>query len=94
LLRARVALEAGQLAQAVDIARGLLTLTPDAAESAAAGRTDTPDHRAEASYLLGLALARDGRSDDARAALEAALRGDPEHRGARQALRALSPAQP
>ncbi|MBK6808673.1 MAG: hypothetical protein IPG81_07205 [Sandaracinaceae bacterium] len=37
LLRARVALESGQLTRAAELARGLLTLLPDAAEAAAAG---------------------------------------------------------
>lgn len=94
LLRARVALESGQLAQAAELARGLLTLAPDAAEAAAAGEAGVPEHRAEAGYLLGLALAREGRRDDAREALEDALERDPQHRGARQALRAIAPAQP
>jgi tetratricopeptide (TPR) repeat protein len=93
LLRARVALESSQPARAAELARGLLTLPPDAAEAAAAGNAE-PDHRAEAGYLLGLALARDGRRDDAREALEDALQRDPEHRGARQALRAIAPAPP
>ena len=92
LLRARVALESGQLTRAAELARGLLTLLPDAAEAAAAGAVGVPDHRAEAGYVLGLALARDGRRDDAREALEDALQRDPEHRGARQALRAIAPA--
>lgn len=92
LLRARVALESGQVPRAAELARGLLTLAPDTAEASAAGAENAPDHRAEAGYLLGLALARDGQRDDAREALEEALQQDPAHRGARQMLRALEPA--
>lgn len=94
LLRARVALESGQVARAAELARGLLTLAPDTAEATAAGAEGAPDHRAEAGYLLGLALARDGQRDDAREALEEALRRDPTHRGARQMLHALEPSAP
>lgn len=94
LLRARVALESGQVARAAELARELLTLVPDASEAAAAGAPDAADHRAEAGYLLGLALARDGRRDDAREALQEALQRDPAHRGVRQMLQALEHAAP
>jgi len=93
LLRVRVALESGHVALAAELARGLLVLSPNPAEAAADSAAEAFDHRAEAGYLLGLALAREGNRSGAREALEDALRRDPEHRGARQALRAIEPAE-
>lgn len=94
LLRARAALESGQVAQAMELARGLLALAPDSTEATAAGAPRAADHRAEAGYVLGLALAREGRRDEAREALQQALQRDPEHRGARQMLQALETPTP
>lgn len=46
----------------------------------------TPRQRAEGEYAKGAAALNENRTDDARAAFEAALQADPSYHGARQAL--------
>lgn len=56
---------------------------------AAKGRDETPAQRAESAYRRALASLEDGRVSEAIAGLQVALKADPRHEAARQALVSL-----
>ncbi|MCA9576895.1 MAG: tetratricopeptide repeat protein [Polyangiales bacterium] len=93
-LLARIALESGDATLAAQRAREVLERPVTAGSPSPDAVADADGElaaRASSGYVLGLALLRLGRREDARNALRDVLRRAPDHAGARRALRATMP---